>query len=113
MEGICQVCGGYEDGIGARLAGNSLSLNGNIGVNFYMELDDGVLADSGAYLLFTYANGTTKKVLVQEARVDERDDRHNLGADAFERWQNGKTLRLHRKAICGLSAGTYGGTAGI
>lgn len=67
---ICQVCGGYEDGIGARLAGNSLSLNGNIGVNFYMELDDGVLADSGAYLLFTYANGTTKKVLVQEARVD-------------------------------------------
>ena len=70
VEGICQVCGGYEDGIGARLAGNSLSLNGNIGVNFYMELDDGVLADSGAYLLFTYANGTTKKVLVQEARVD-------------------------------------------
>lgn len=67
---ICQVCGGYEDGIGARLAGNSLSLNGNIGVNFYMELDDEVLADSGAYLLFTYANGTTKKVLVQEARVD-------------------------------------------
>ena len=67
---ICQVCGGYEDGIGARLAGNSLSLNGNIGVNFYMELDDGVLADSGAYLLFTYANGTTKKVLVQGARVD-------------------------------------------
>lgn len=67
---ICQVCGRYEDGIGARLAGNSLSLNGNIGVNFYMELDDGVLADSGAYLLFTYANGTTKKVLVQEARVD-------------------------------------------
>lgn len=70
VDGICQVCGGYEDGIGARLAGNSLSLNGNIGVNFYMELDNGVLADSGAYLLFTYANGTTKKVLVQEARVD-------------------------------------------
>lgn len=58
---------GYSDGIGEHLAGHSLSLNGNIGVNFYMELDDAVVADENAYMQFTLPNGDTPKVLVSEA----------------------------------------------
>ena len=51
---------------GARLVGNSLILNDDIGVNFYMELDSSVLDDDSAYMLFTLPNGTTKKVMVND-----------------------------------------------
>ena len=57
----------YTDGIGERLAGHSLSLNGNIGVNFYMELDDDVAANPDAYMHFTLPNGTTQDVTVADA----------------------------------------------
>ncbi len=60
----------YSDGIGEHLAGHSLSLNGNIGVNFYMELDADVIADPDAYMLFTLPNGTTQTVKVSDATVD-------------------------------------------
>ena len=39
--------------IGARLAGYTLSLEGNIGVNFHMQLSDEVLSDTNAYMNFT------------------------------------------------------------
>lgn len=55
-EGVCSVCGSYVDGIGAKLAGYTLSLSGNIGVNFHMELADSVLADEDAYMKFTLPN---------------------------------------------------------
>ena len=58
---------GYTDGIGERLMGYSLSLEGDIGVNFYMELDDAVIADENAYMQFTLPNGDTPKVPVGEA----------------------------------------------
>ena len=60
----------YSDGIGEHLAGHSLSLNGNIGVNFYMELDADVIADPDAYMLFTLPNDTTQTVKVSDATVD-------------------------------------------
>ena len=60
----------YSDGIGEHLAGHSLSLNGNIGVNFYMELDADVIADPDAYMLFTLPNNTTQTVKVTDATVD-------------------------------------------
>ena len=42
------------DDLGAKLAGYSLSLDGDIGVNFYMELSDQVIADKdSAYMMFT------------------------------------------------------------
>ena len=56
-----------EDEFGAKLAGYTLSLKGNIGVNFYMELSDTILSDRGAYMKFTLPNGTTSKVFVSEA----------------------------------------------
>ncbi len=44
-------------GNGIHLYGHSLSLSGDIGVNFYMELDDAVAASSDAYMMFTVPNG--------------------------------------------------------
>ena len=71
-DGRCDVsdCGQYIDGIGAKLAGYSLSLTGNIGVNFYMELSDEIIADKDAYMQFTLPNGTVTKVLVSEAQTN-------------------------------------------
>ena len=57
----------YADGIGERLAGHSLSLTGNIGVNFYMELDDAVAADENAYMHFTLPNSNTQDVKIGQA----------------------------------------------
>jgi len=65
--GYCDDCGAIYDGIGAHLAGYTLSLNGNIGVNFYMELSDEVANDSNTYMLFTLPDGSEKQVLLSEA----------------------------------------------
>ncbi len=66
-DGICDDCGKFADGIGAKLAGYTLSLNGNIGVNFYMELSEEIANSETAYMQFTLPNGTTETVLVTAA----------------------------------------------
>ena len=43
----------YSDSFGAALGGHSVSLNGDIGVNFYMELDDDIADSQTAYMQFT------------------------------------------------------------
>ena len=63
------------DGIGSRLAGYSLSLSGNIGVNFYMELSDEVVADETAYMQFTLPNGEKPQVKVSEAEKVTLDNK--------------------------------------
>ncbi|MFR5876185.1 MAG: hypothetical protein ACLUFN_06820 [Eubacterium sp.] len=68
-DGVCQVCGAYEDGIGARLAGYTLSLKGNIGVNFHMSLDESVANSETAYMQFTLPNGDVTKINVSDADV--------------------------------------------
>ena len=69
-DGKCDDCGQYIDGIGAKLAGYSLSLTGNIGVNFYMELTDDIVNDESAYMNFTLPNGTTSKVYISGTHED-------------------------------------------
>ena len=69
-DGKCDDCGVIIDGIGAKLAGYSLSLTGNIGVNFYMELSNDVVNDESAYMNFTLPNGTTSKVYVSGTHED-------------------------------------------
>lgn len=56
-----------NEGIGEKLAGHSISLLGNIGINFYMELSDELAADADAYMQFTMPDGTKKKIPVSEA----------------------------------------------
>ena len=69
-DGKCDDCGAIIDGIGAKLAGYSLSLTGNIGVKFYMELSNKIIADKDAYMQFTLPNGTITKVPVSAAQTN-------------------------------------------
>lgn len=55
----------------AEIAGYRLSLNGKIGVNFYMKLGDAVAGSSTSYMHFTLPDGTTKDVPVDQAVIDE------------------------------------------
>ncbi len=50
-----------------KLAGYTVMLGDNIGVNFYMSLTAETIADDTAYMLFTLPNGTTQTVSVQDA----------------------------------------------
>lgn len=59
------------DGMGVTLAGHTLSLDGDIAVNFYMLLDDSVAASEGAYMQFTVPDTSpeyqSQKVMVSAA----------------------------------------------
>ena len=61
----------FSDSIGAALVGHSLSLKGNIGVNFYMELDESVADSDTAYMYFTIPGNT---VTYQKVYVNEQSD---------------------------------------
>ncbi len=52
------------------ISGYSISLNGDIAVNFYMNLSDEIIADTTAYMQFTMPNGDVSKVMVSDAKVD-------------------------------------------
>ena len=69
-DGRCDNCSAIIDGIGAKLVGYSLSLTGNIGVNFYMELSNDIVNDESAYMNFILPNGTTSKVYVSGTHED-------------------------------------------
>ncbi|MBR5565720.1 MAG: discoidin domain-containing protein [Roseburia sp.] len=63
-----------EEQIEAELKGYTLSLEGNIGVNFHMQLGEGVLADDGAYMNFTLEREDGKeyvKIPVKDATIDD------------------------------------------
>lgn len=47
----------------------SLSLNGDIGVNYYMDLSQDITNDSGTYMEFT-VNGVSQRVPLSEATLD-------------------------------------------
>ena len=69
---------GFADDIGAELYGYTLSLDGDIGVNFYMELSDAVAKSDTAKMHFTIPkNGEpdTKDIKVSEARKVESGDK--------------------------------------
>ena len=69
-DGKCDTCSKYMDNIGARLVGHSLTLDGSLGVNFYMELSSEVISDSNAYMEFTLPGGKTSTVKVSEAPTE-------------------------------------------
>ena len=63
----------FSDGVGAALAGHSISLEGDIAVNFYMDLDPEIAQSETAYMQFTIPNGSkseTKTVFVKDAREE-------------------------------------------
>ena len=69
----------FTDRIGARVAGHSLSVEGDIGINFYMELDSSVTSGNTAKMHFTIplsADKTEEKdVSLSEAKVKTDGDK--------------------------------------
>lgn len=53
------------DGL-AEMAGASISLEGNIGVNFYMLLNENVIADPSSYMEFYLEGGANQKIYVTQ-----------------------------------------------
>ncbi len=68
-DNCCDDCEEIINGIGVTLEGHSLSLDGKIGVNFFMSLSEEILADD--YMQFTLPDGSTQIVKVQDAVLDE------------------------------------------
>ncbi len=64
-DNICDICG-KEISL-AEVSQVSVTLDGDIGVNFYWTLADSVINDTGAYFLVTLPNGDTERILVSEA----------------------------------------------
>ncbi len=62
--GYCDIC--TERLSPAILHGRSLSLNGDIAINFYMDLSEEVLADENAYMEFRKEDGTVIQVPLAE-----------------------------------------------
>ncbi len=68
----------YNDDLGARVVGYSISLDGDIGVNFYMELSDAVAQSSTAKMHFTIPKDgepDTQEIKVSEARTVKSGDK--------------------------------------
>ena len=62
--------------------GKSLSLDGTIGLNVYMNLAEDVVADGTSYMQFTYADGTVEQVTVDKASMTENDGLNVYGFTA-------------------------------
>ena len=63
-------------GLGEHLYGHSLSLDGDIGVNFYMELADQIKNSETAEMIFTIPNGSkteTQRLSVKTVTSDEKN----------------------------------------
>ena len=73
--GECTVCHkAYNNGVGI-ISGNSLNLDSTIGINFYMNFNEGFAeANPDAYMEFTYENGKTEQVKVIDAEVVQSDE---------------------------------------
>ncbi|MBR2524525.1 MAG: hypothetical protein IKE53_08845 [Clostridiales bacterium] len=57
----------------ALLDGYSISLDGSVGVNFCMRLDESFADDTDAYMLFTLPDGSTHQVFVNPKEGEDRD----------------------------------------
>ena len=68
-----------EYGSCARLAGYSVSLDGDIGVNFYMDIDPEIAANDQAYMKFTLPDGNLAAVSMAAAR----DKKVNVGGKDY------------------------------
>ena len=56
---------------GIFLAGNSISLDGDMGINFYMELSENIVKSDTAHMHFTIPAGDTENtsdILVKDAK---------------------------------------------
>lgn len=66
--GKCTICDKVKDTV-AKLEGCSLSLGGNIAVNYYMTLSDNIVNDEEAKVVFTLPDDTKQIVYVNDAEI--------------------------------------------
>ncbi len=66
----CTICGNIKD-TASKLEGASISLGGNIAVNFHMTLSDNIIEDDNAKVVFTLPNNTKQTLYVKDAEVTE------------------------------------------
>lgn len=64
-----------ESSLGDKLYGRSLTLNGSIDVNFYMELPETIVQNPDAYMEFTTEDGTIHKISVNDAQKKKNGDK--------------------------------------
>ncbi len=64
--GVCTFCGTLN----VVLAYSSLTLEGNIGLNFYFELDPAIVANENAIVRFTLANGRVIELPINKGVVN-------------------------------------------
>ena len=65
-DGRCDNCTAT---VGAAWVASSVTMGGDIGVNFYYELTGDIAADANTRVVFTLADGTVKTVPIAEAQV--------------------------------------------
>ncbi len=70
VDKTCEVCGMIQQI--SEVKGYSISLGGNIAVNFYLELSDAALADENAKVVFTLPDRSTVSRKVKDATVDDK-----------------------------------------
>lgn len=63
------------------VSGYSVSLHGDIAVNFYMKLSDEIIQDTTAYMEFTMPNGRVSKVMIGDAKVDAGSGNYVFSCD--------------------------------
>jgi len=64
----CTICGNVKD-TASKVEGYSISLGGNIAVNFHMTFDKAVLDDTNAMVVFTLPDNSRQTVYVKDAEV--------------------------------------------
>ncbi len=65
-------------GLGEHIYGHSISLDGDIGVNFYVELTDKLLASKTAEMVFTIPNGSESETETLPVKDVTADDSNKL-----------------------------------
>ena len=76
-------------GLGEHLYGHSITLDGSIGVNFYVELTDELLASETAEMVFTVPNGSkteTQTLLVKDVITDE-SNKVSIGGKTYYKFR--------------------------
>lgn len=71
VEGVCSICGVVKEDTNVILEGYSISLGGNIAVNFFIKLDDSIADDEDAKVVFTLPDSKKQTVSVKDIEVTD------------------------------------------
>ncbi|MBQ8967610.1 leucine-rich repeat domain-containing protein [Ruminococcus sp.] len=87
--------GDVDMGLGEHLYGYSITLDGSIGVNFYVELTDELLASETAEMVFTVPNGSktdTQNLLVKDV-IAKSSNKVVIGSKTYYKFKCSVTAK--------------------